>query len=221
LGESGSRPPNCRGSEARYRSARSGWPARHDRSGARSGVDGARKPLGKAAAALCLQEYVTSHPYPTWRGAGRVARHRVRASARAPLRLFPTPGRLGRPGLREVAAVQQGLAADVLRLPRADAPKVPVPSRPFFGRTDERQRLQAWLAAETPSVAVLIGVAGIGKTALITRLLADEPRPTFMRRVYAHDDAHGLLSSFADFLARQGRRRLKSVITRPAYDPTE
>src|SRR5437870_5665412 len=42
-----------------------------------------------------------------------------------------------------------------------------------------------------------------------------------MRRVYAHDDAHGLLSSFADFLARQGRRRLKSVITRPAYDPTE
>src|SRR5204862_426141 len=95
---------------------------------------------------------------------------------------------------------------------------VPVPVRPFFGRTDERQRLQAWLAAETPSVAVLIGVAGIGKTALITRLLADEPRPTFMRRVYAHDDAHGLLSSFADFLARQGRRRLKSVITRPAYD---
>src|SRR5207253_5599006 len=57
--------------------------------------------------------------------------------------------------------------------------------------------------------------------ALITRLLADEPRPTFMRRVYAHDDAHGLLRPFADFLARHGRRRLKSVITRPAYDPTE
>src|SRR5439155_1285681 len=123
--------------------------------------------------------------------------------------------------LRESEAVQQVLASDVIELPRPDAPKVPVPSRPFFGRTDERQRLQAWLAAETPSVAVLVGVAGIGKTALITRLLADEPRPTFMRRVYAHDDAHGLLSSFADFLARQGRRRLKSVITRPAYDPTE
>jgi len=128
---------------------------------------------------------------------------------------------LRRSGLRESEAVQQVLASDVIELPRPDAPKVPVPSRPFFGRTDERQRLQAWLAAETPSVAVLIGVAGIGKTALITRLLVDEPRPTFMRRVYAHDDAHGLLSSFADFLARQGRRRLKSVITRPAYDPTE
>src|SRR5207302_734089 len=108
---------------------------------------------------------------------------------------------------------------DVIELPRPDAPKVPVPSRPFFGRTEERQRLQAWLAAEASSVAVLIGVAGIGKTALVVRLLADEPRPTFVRRVYAHDDAHGLLSSFADFLARQGRRRLKSVITRPAYIP--
>src|SRR5437016_2744513 len=128
---------------------------------------------------------------------------------------------LRRSGLRESEAVQQVLAADVIELPRPDAPKVPVPSRPFFGRTEERQRLQAWLAAEASSVAVLIGVAGIGKTALVVRLLADEPRPTFVRRVYAHDDAHGLLSSFADFLARQGRRRLKSVITRPAYDPTE
>ncbi|TLZ98961.1 MAG: HAD family hydrolase [Methanobacteriota archaeon] len=37
------------------RSARSGWPARHDRTGPRSGVDGSRKPQGKEAAALCLQ----------------------------------------------------------------------------------------------------------------------------------------------------------------------
>src|SRR2546421_5121045 len=128
---------------------------------------------------------------------------------------------LRRSGLRESEAVQQVLASDVIELPRPEAPKAPVPSRPFFGRTEERQRLQAWLAAETPSVAVLIGVAGIGKTALVTRLLADEPRPTFMRRVDAHDDAHGLPSSFADFLARPSRRRLKSVITRPAYDPTQ
>src|SRR5437016_2427627 len=63
---------------------------------------------------------------------------------------------LRRSGLRESEAVQQVLAADVIELPRPDAPKVPVPSRPFFGRTDERQRLQAWLAAETPSVAILV-----------------------------------------------------------------
>src|SRR2546421_12578117 len=67
---------------------------------------------------------------------------------------------LRRSGLRESEAVQMVLAADVIELPRPEAPKAAVPSRPFFGRTEERQRLQAWLAAETPSVAVLIGVAG-------------------------------------------------------------
>src|SRR5439155_1552859 len=43
---------------------------------------------------------------------------------------------LRRSGLRESEAVQQVLAADVIELPRPDAPKVPVPSRPFFGRTE-------------------------------------------------------------------------------------
>src|SRR3989454_11667588 len=113
------------------------------------------------------------------------------------------------------------LAADVIEHPRREAPKAAVRSRPFFGRTEEHRRLREWLASDAPSFAILLGVAGIGKSALVARLLSDEPRPTFVRRVYAHDDAHGLLSSFADFLARQGRRRLKAVITRPAYDPIE
>src|SRR2546426_10754846 len=113
------------------------------------------------------------------------------------------------------------LAADVIEHPRREAPKAAVRSRPFFGRTEVHRTLRAWLASDAPSFAILLGVAGIGKSALVARLLSDEPRPTFVRRVYAHDDAHGLLSSFADFLARQGRRRLKAVITRPAYDPTE
>ena len=128
---------------------------------------------------------------------------------------------LRRSGLRESEAVQMVLAADVIELPRPEAPKAAVPSRPFFGRTEEHRTLREWLASDAPSFAILLGVAGIGKSALVARLLSDEPRPTFVRRVYAHDDAHGLLSSFADFLARQGRRRLKAVITRPAYDPTE
>src|SRR5207244_3847201 len=70
-------------------------------------------------------------------------------------------------------------------------------------------------------VAVVIGVAGIGKSALLAQALVEERRPKLLRRVYAHDDAHGLLSSFADFLAHQNRRRLKAAITRPAYDPIE
>ena len=128
---------------------------------------------------------------------------------------------LRRAGLRESEAVQRVLAADVVEMPRPASPKVTVPSRPFVGREGSLEVLKQWLASDAPAVAVVIGVAGIGKTALVARLLEKEPRPTLVRRVYAHDDAHGLLSSIADFLARQGRRRLKAVITRPAYDPVE
>jgi len=125
-------------------------------------------------------------------------------------------------GLREAEAVQRILASDVVELPRPEPTKpAPVPSRTFFGRDAERRILEGWLASDSRAVAVVIGVAGIGKSALLARALADERRPKLLRRVYAHDDAHGILSSFADFLAHQNRRRLKAAITRPAYDPIE
>src|SRR2546429_5312254 len=128
---------------------------------------------------------------------------------------------LRRTGLRESDAVQHVLAADVIEVPRPEGPKAAPPGRPFFGRADEQAALRAWLDSSSNTVAMVIGVAGIGKSTLVARVLEGERRPTFARRVYAHDDPHGLLSSFADFLARQGRRRLKAVITRPAYDPVE
>jgi len=128
---------------------------------------------------------------------------------------------LRRAGLRESEAVQRILATDVIDLPRPEPPKAAAPVRVFFGRSEERRILREWLRSESNATAVLIGVAGIGKSALVASLLEGEARPVLLRRVYAHDDAHGLLSSFADFLARQGRRRLKAVITRPAYDPVE
>jgi tetratricopeptide (TPR) repeat protein/DNA-binding MarR family transcriptional regulator len=124
-------------------------------------------------------------------------------------------------GLRESEAVQRALATDVIELPRPEASRAAPPARAFFGRADERRILRDWLASDSNATAVMIGVAGVGKSALIARLLESETRPTMVRKVYAHDDAHGLLSSLADFLARQGRRRLKALITRPAYNPTE
>ncbi len=68
---------------------------------------------------------------------------------------------------------------------------------------------------------MVVGVAGIGKTAILGSAIDGDGRPTFVRRLYAHDDAHGILASSADFLARQGRRRLKALVSRPAYDPIE
>src|SRR5438105_5003368 len=128
---------------------------------------------------------------------------------------------LRRTGLRESDAVQHVLAADVIEVPRPEGPKAAPPGRPFFGRADEQATLRAWLDSSSNTVAMVIGVAGLGKSPLLALVLECGRRPTFARRVYAHDDPHGLLSSFADFLARQGRRRLKAVITRPAYDPVE
>lgn len=128
---------------------------------------------------------------------------------------------LRRAGLREFEAVQRVLASDVIELPRPQLARPVTPSRPFFGRSEERRVLRAWLASDSNATAVLIGVAGIGKSALLEDVLQGEARPVLVRRLHAHDDAHGLLSSFGDFLARQGRRRLKAVLTRPAYDPVE
>lgn len=129
---------------------------------------------------------------------------------------------LRRAGLRESEAVQRILASDVVELPRPEAPSPTIaPGRPFFGRSEERRAANEWLASDSKAVVVVLGVAGIGKTAFLTQLLEGERRPLLIRRVYAHDDAHGLLCSFGDFLVRHGRRRLRAVLTRPAYDPVE
>jgi tetratricopeptide (TPR) repeat protein/DNA-binding MarR family transcriptional regulator len=124
-------------------------------------------------------------------------------------------------GVRESEAIHRVLVLDRIELapPLPKAP--PPPSRPFFGREAESRAIREWLASGRSGIAVVIGVAGIGKSALLAHVLASADRPRFLRKLYAHDDAHGILSSCADFLARQARRRLKSVLTRPAYDPTE
>lgn len=129
---------------------------------------------------------------------------------------------LRRHGVRESAAVERVLTLDVIEIARAEpAPPPPAPKAVFFGREDELRTLRAWLASEDAPVAVVVGVAGIGKSELVSKALEAETRPTFTRRVYAHDDAHGLLASFADALARHGRRRLKAIISRAGYDPVD
>lgn len=129
---------------------------------------------------------------------------------------------LKRNGLRESDAVQRILASDVVELRPKEEPKAPPPpTRPFFGREEELATLHSWLRSDPRPIAVVVGVAGIGKSALLAKALESETQPVLVRRLYAHDDAHGVLSSCADFLARQGRRRLRTTLARPAYDPIE
>ena len=131
-------------------------------------------------------------------------------------------GTLRGAGIRNGEAVQRILSNGLVTLAPREAPKTPAPPRPpFYGRAEELASLHLWLAADPRPVAVILGVAGIGKTALMERALEGETRPLFERRLYPHDDAHGILCSFAEFLARRDRRRLKATLSRPAYDPIE
>src|SRR5437762_10489002 len=109
---------------------------------------------------------------------------------------------LRRGGLRESDAIQHILAADVIEIPRPEGPKAPPPEgpkapppgRPFFGRADEQAALRAWLDASSNTVAVVIGVAGIGKSTLVARVLEGERRPTFARRVRSEEHTSELQS---------------------------
>lgn len=125
-------------------------------------------------------------------------------------------------GIREAEGIQRILANGVVTLAPREPPKVPtLPKPPFYGRAAELERLRQWLAADPRPVAVVLGVAGIGKSALMVRALEGETRPVLQRRLFPHDDAHGILCSLAEFLAHRDRRRLKTVLARPAYDPVE
>ena len=125
-------------------------------------------------------------------------------------------------GIREVEGIQRILAGDVVDLrPREPPRPVPATQRAFFGREEELDTLRRWLAGDARPVAVIVGVAGIGKSALVAKALEGQTTPVAVRRLYPYDDAHGILSTLADFLARLGRRRLKAVLAHPAYDPLE
>ena len=129
---------------------------------------------------------------------------------------------LRKAGIREVEGIQRILAGEVVDLRPREEPRPPPPTTSaFFGREAELETLRAWLDRDPRPVAVVVGVAGIGKSVLLAKALEGVTAPVLQRRLYPYDDAHGILSSFADFLARQGRRRLKAVLTRPAYDPVE
>ena len=125
-------------------------------------------------------------------------------------------------GIREWDGVQRILAGGVVDLRPHESPRTAPPTRrPFYGRTGELATLRSWLRDDARPLAVVIGVAGIGKSVLVAKALEDAPPPVLQRRLYPYDDAHGILSTVADFLAREGRRRLKTVLSRPAYDPLE
>ena len=98
-----------------------------------------------------------------------------------------------------------------------------VPAPKFFvGRTRELETLRGWL--EGRKMVVLLGIPGIGKTALAARLVTDYrgSRPVFWYRFHEWDTLRNLLTPLSDFLAQQSRRKLKTYLgSKPDIDLNE
>ena len=122
-------------------------------------------------------------------------------------------------GIREPEATQIVLSGDLVE-PRVRPTKpergLPV-AEPFVGRDAELASLRVWLASPGP-LAILLGVAGIGKTALAARAAREFPGPVWYRKVYGFDDARTFASALGDFLQRIDRPRLRSYLMSGAFD---
>lgn len=110
------------------------------------------------------------------------------------------------------------LAGEVVDL-RAERPTAGPPAQPrLVGRTKERAALRGWLE-EGPSLMLITGLPGIGKTAL-ARALLTEQKGVWVK-VFPFDSAASLVASLASALRRAGRPRLLSYLRGNPLDFTE
>ncbi len=111
---------------------------------------------------------------------------------------------------RPLAPVYEGLlAGEVVDLRGAPTPEEPVGVAPLIGREAELARLRAW-REEGPSVMVVTGLAGIGKTAL-ARAFVQEAEGVWVK-VFPFHGASSLLAATAHALHARGRGRLLAYL---------
>ena len=163
---------------------------------------------------------------PAGAGASRALRDHARAK---PVLLVDGAGRREVPGaeaieslkargVREPEATQLILGGDLVEPRPRPGPERDLPSsEPFVDRDAELAALRAWLASPAP-LALVLGVPGIGKTALAARAASDWPGPVWYRKVYGFDDARTFASSLGDFLHRIDRPRLRSYLASGRFD---
>jgi ATP/maltotriose-dependent transcriptional regulator MalT/DNA-binding PadR family transcriptional regulator len=90
----------------------------------------------------------------------------------------------------------------------------PIPKgRAFVGRVRELNSLQRWLSSKSVSLVCIHGVAGIGKTAMVVKLMDSlEEKDMFYLRIRDWSTLNSVLSSLGAFLSRTGRRRMASKV---------
>jgi len=123
-------------------------------------------------------------------------------------------------GLRESDAYGRVLVADVVDLAaaRPAAPPPAVEAPPFLGRDRELEAIRAWLRRPAAPVLAILGVAGVGKTALAERVAATVDVPAIVRRAYAFETARTLAHAVAEFLATHARPRLRNHLASGSFD---
>ena len=83
-------------------------------------------------------------------------------------------------------------------------------------RTSELAALQTWLISPG-RLAIILGIAGIGKTALAARAAGLWDGPVWYRKVYGFEDARAFAAALGDFLHRLDRPRLRNYLASGAF----
>ena len=124
-------------------------------------------------------------------------------------------------GIREPEAIQLILGGDLVDVrSQRHAPSRDLPATEFFvDRQRELAALRSWLASPA-SLAIVLGMAGIGKTALAARAAAEWQGPAWYRKVYAFEDARTFTAALGEFLRGVDRPRLRNYLGSGGLDST-
>src|SRR5213594_1556143 len=121
-------------------------------------------------------------------------------------------------GVREPEATQLVLNGDLVdvHVRRPGTGRDLPTAEPFVDRTSELAALQTWLISPG-RLAIILGIAGIGKTALAARAAGLWDGPVWYRKVYGFEDARAFAAALGDFLHRLDRPRLRNYLASGAF----
>ncbi|MHA1685349.1 MAG: ATP-binding protein, partial [Candidatus Heimdallarchaeaceae archaeon] len=95
----------------------------------------------------------------------------------------------------------------------------------FFGRKEELEKIRRFIEHEHKKVIAVYGIAGIGKTSLLLKIMRDYKKNynIFYYRLHEWDSLRSVLTSLSDFLSRLGKKSLGKYLNnnRPCLDEVQ
>jgi tetratricopeptide (TPR) repeat protein/DNA-binding MarR family transcriptional regulator len=86
--------------------------------------------------------------------------------------------------------------------------------RHFFGRIDEINQINKWLKTPSYKLIVIYGIAGIGKTTLVSKLIRQyrKSKGTYWYRCHESDTIKTIITPISVFMANYGKNKLKNYL---------